>query len=83
MGTLYGVGEEGLITVLHGYFTPLSAYAFMVFTLLYVPCMVVLATIKKETNSWKWPIFTAVYLTVLAWIVSFIIYQGGLLLGFT
>ncbi len=83
MGTLYGVGEEGLATVLQGSFTPLSAYAFMVFVLLYVPCLTVLATIKRETNSWKWPAITAVYLTVVAWIVSFIVYQGGLLLGFT
>jgi ferrous iron transport protein B len=81
MGTLYGVGEEGLSAVLQGSFTPLSAYAFMVFVLLYVPCLVVLATIKRETNSWKWPAFTAVYLTAVAWIVSFIVYQGGLLLG--
>jgi ferrous iron transport protein B len=81
MGTLYGVGEEGLSAVLQSSFTPLSAYAFMVFVLLYVPCLVVIATIKRETNSWKWPVFTAVYLTVVAWIVSFIVYQGGLLLG--
>jgi len=83
MGTLYGVGEQGLATILPIYFTPLSAYAFMVFVLLYAPCLAVIATIKKETNSWKWPIFTAVYLTIVAWIVSFIVYQGGLLLGFT
>jgi len=81
MGTLYGVGQEGLSAVLHGSFTPLSAYAFMVFVLLYVPCIAVIATIKKETNSWKWPAFTTVYLTVVAWIISFIVYQGGLLLG--
>ena len=81
MGTLYGVGQEGLSAVLHGSFTPLSAYAFMVFVLLYVPCIAVIATIKKETNSWKWPAFTTVYLTVVAWIISFIVYQGGILLG--
>lgn len=81
MGTLYGVGEEGLSEVLQQSFTPLSAYAFIVFVLLYVPCLTVIATIKRETNSWKWPLFTAVYLTVVAWIVSFIVYQGGLLFG--
>jgi ferrous iron transport protein B len=80
-GTLYHVGEAGLIPVLQTIFTPLSAYAFLALILIYTPCLVVLATIKRETNSWKWPIFTAVYLFVLGWIVSFIIYQGGLLLG--
>ncbi|MFH1642241.1 MAG: ferrous iron transport protein B [Nanoarchaeota archaeon] len=81
MGTLYGIAEEGFIPVLQAAFTPLSAYAFMVFVLLYVPCLTVLATIKKETNSWKWPAITAAYLTVVAWVASFIVYQGGLLLG--
>jgi ferrous iron transport protein B len=80
-GTLYGVGEEGLIPVLQEIFTPLSAYAFLALILIYTPCLVVLATIKRETNSWKWPAFTAVYLFALGWIVAFIIYQGGLLLG--
>lgn len=80
-GTLYGVGEAGLGEALQGTFTPLSAYAFMVFVLLYVPCMAVIAVIKRETNSWKWPIFTTVYTTVVAWIAAFIVYQGGLLLG--
>ena len=79
--TLYSVGEEGLIPVLQTIFTPLSAYAFLAFILIYTPCLVTLATIKRETNSWKWPAFTAVYLFVLAWIVAFIIYHGGLLLG--
>ncbi|MCK4319066.1 ferrous iron transport protein B [Candidatus Micrarchaeota archaeon] len=83
LGTVYGVGEEALVDSLRNTFTPLSAYAFMVFTLLYVPCMAVISVIKKETNSWKWPIFTVVYTTLLAWVVSFIVYQGGLLLGFT
>ncbi|MFH1591598.1 MAG: ferrous iron transport protein B [archaeon] len=81
MGALYGVGEEGLVSVLQGSFSSLSAYSFMVFVLLYVPCLTVLATIRRETNSWRWPAFTAIYLTVVAWIVSFIVYQGGLLLG--
>lgn len=82
-GTLYGVSEEGLGKALAQTFTPLSAYAFMVFVLLYVPCMAVIAVIKRETNSWKWPIFTVIYTTVIAWSMAFIVYQGGLLLGFT
>lgn len=82
MGTLYGAGEEGLGTILKSSFTPLTAYTFMVFTLLYVPCIAVLATIKKETNSWKWMLFSAGYLMAIAWIVSFIVYRLGLFLGF-
>ena len=81
-GTLYGVGEEGIVPMLQQTFTPLSAYAFLVFVLLYVPCMAVLAVIKRETNSWRWPLFTAAYTTALAWVMAFIVYQGGLLLGF-
>lgn len=55
----------------------LTAFAFMVFTLIYVPCMATLATIKQETDSWKWPIFTAVYTTALAWLAAMLIYQIG------
>lgn len=62
-------------------YTPLVAYAFMVFVLLYMPCVAVLAVIKRETNSWRWPAFTAIYTTALAWLVSFIVYQGGRFLG--
>jgi len=80
-GTLYGVEEAALGDAIQGTFTPLTAYAFMVFVLLYVPCMAVIAVIKRETNSWKWPLFTAAYTTVVAWIVAFIVYQGGLLFG--
>ncbi|MEA2037452.1 MAG: ferrous iron transport protein B [Nanoarchaeota archaeon] len=81
LGTLYGVAEGGLGQVLAQTFTPLTAYAFMVFTLLYVPCAAALAAIKRETNSWGWMWFSAVYLTAVAWIGAFIVYQGGLLLG--
>ncbi len=81
-GTIYGVEEGGLEAALQQHFTPLSAYSFLVFVLLYVPCMAVIAVIKRETNSWKWPLFTAAYTTAVAWIVAFIVYQGGLLLGF-
>ncbi|HJJ80271.1 MAG TPA: ferrous iron transporter B, partial [Methanocorpusculum sp.] len=81
-GTLFGVGEEALGDVLINLFTPLSSVSFMVFVLLYVPCLAALFTIKKESGSWKFTIFAAVLMLVVAWIVSFIVYQGGLLLGF-
>ncbi|MCK9150369.1 ferrous iron transport protein B [Methanobacterium alcaliphilum] len=83
-GTLYGVGEEGggIIMALHDTFSPLAAYSFMAFVLLYIPCLATIGAIKRETNTWKWPIFTIIYTTVVAWVVSFLIYQGGSLLGF-
>ncbi|HEX9059412.1 MAG TPA: ferrous iron transport protein B [Clostridia bacterium] len=87
MGILNGVGDAGdntsqLITVLQGSFTPLKAYAFMAFTLLYLPCVAAFATIKREMNSWKWTIFAVGYQTAIAWIVAFLIFQVGRLIGF-
>lgn len=61
--------------------TPLSAFCFLLFVLLYFPCIATIAAIKGETGSWKWATFTAVYTTALAWIVSAAVYQIGTLLG--
>ncbi len=61
--------------------TPLSAYTLMAFVLIYVPCLATVAVIWRETNSWKWAAFSAGYSLALAWVVSFLIYQGGKLLG--
>ncbi len=61
-------------------FTPVSALSLMLFILLYFPCIAVIITIKKETGSWKWSLFTALYTTTIAWVVSFIVYQVGSLL---
>lgn len=62
-------------------FSPLSSYSFMVFVLLYIPCITVLAAFAHEFKSWKWTGFLIMYLTVLPWFVSMIVYQGGRLLG--
>lgn len=62
-------------------FRPLTAYTLMVFILLYIPCISTVAALKKESGGWQWPLFTICYTTILAWIVAFVIYQGGLLLG--
>ena len=62
-------------------FTPLSAYAFMTFTLLYTPCLAALGAIKREMNSWKWTGFAVLWQTGMAWSVSFLIYQIGKLMG--
>lgn len=58
-------------------FTPLIAFAFLMFVLIYFPCIAVIAAIKKESESWSWAIFSIVYTTGLAWFVSFLIYQIG------
>ena len=62
--------------------TPLSAFCFLLFVLLYFPCIATIAAIKGETGSWKWATFTAVYTTLLAWVVSAAVFQIGSLLGY-
>ena len=64
------------------HFTPLSALAFMAFTLLYMPCVVTAVAFKQEFGTWKWFGLASAYGLVLAWLVALIIYQGGKLLGF-
>jgi ferrous iron transport protein B len=76
--------EEGLgplKSAVSGAFTPLSAFAFMAFVLLYMPCVVVAIAMRQEFGSWKWFGVAFAYQTVLAWGVAFIIFQGGTLLG--
>ena len=63
-------------------FTPLVAFCFLLFVLIYFPCIATIAAIKSESGSWKWAFFAAAYTTVLAWIVSAVVYQVGTLLGF-
>lgn len=59
--------------------TPLVAFCYMLFVLIYFPCIAALAAIKQESGSWKWALFAACYTTGLAWLVSFAVYQiGGL-----
>jgi ferrous iron transport protein B len=63
-------------------YTPLTGLSLMVFFALSAQCMSTLAVVKRESRSWRWPVFLFTYMTVLAWVVSFIVYQGGRLLGF-
>ena len=59
--------------------TPLVAFCYMLFVLIYFPCIAAIAAIKQESGSWKWTLFAACYTTGLAWLVSFAVYQiGGL-----
>jgi ferrous iron transport protein B len=81
LAVVYGIGEAGLSSVIAQYWTPLSAYAFMVMTLIYVPCVASIAAIKRETNSWGWMFFAVGYSLILGWLVAVLIYQIGKLLG--
>ena len=60
--------------------TPLAAFSFLLFVLLYFPCIATIAAIKGETGSWKWAFFAALYTTAVAWIVSALVYQIGSIL---
>ena len=61
-------------------FTPLAAYSFMLFVLIYFPCVAVIAAVKKESGGWKWAIITMVYTTGMAWFISFLVFQIGSLI---
>ena len=63
-------------------FTPLVAISLMVFYVYAAQCMATFAVVRTETNTWKWPIFMIVYMTALAYIMSFIVFNGGKMLGF-
>ncbi len=63
-------------------FTPLVGISLMVFYVFALQCVSTVAIVRRETNSWKWPIFQLVYMGVLAWVLAFVTYQGGKLLGF-
>lgn len=61
-------------------YTPLTAFSFLLFVLFYLPCVAVIATIGRESGSWKWAGFVLFYTTALAWMVSFMVYQVGSML---
>ncbi|GAI68321.1 unnamed protein product, partial [marine sediment metagenome] len=58
-------------------YTPVIAFGFLMFILIYFPCVAVIVAIKKESGSWKWALFTIFYTTSLAWFVAFVVYQTG------
>lgn len=82
MNIIYFVpNDSSLQGLLANYYTPLAAYSFMVFILLYIPCLATTATIYKETGSKKWTAFAIGYALIIAYVLSLIIYQGGKLFG--
>jgi ferrous iron transport protein B len=97
LATIYNVenGEENIMSLTDAMkrdkdpitgkniFTPLVALSLMVFYVYAAQCMATFAIVKRETNTWKWPVFMVIYMTVLAYVGSLIVYQGGLALGFS
>ncbi|NPC94691.1 ferrous iron transport protein B [Bacillus sp. WMMC1349] len=81
MSIIYFVPEEQLQGMMAQQFSPLAAYGFMVFVLLYVPCLATVAVIRKETDSKKWTYLSIIYGLVIAYALVFLIYQGGKLFG--
>ena len=96
LGIVYGIGEEedetsvGLRDRLRHarrtdgtlLFTPLTGLSLMVFFVLAAQCMSTLAAVKRESGSWGWTIFLLVYMNVVAYVASLIVYQGGRMLGY-
>lgn len=78
LGLVYGLSNEAIQNSI----SPLVAISLMVFFALAMQCMSTLAVTKKETQSWRWPLFQFSYMTVLAWLSSLIVYQTGSALGF-
>jgi ferrous iron transport protein B len=64
-------------------FTPVVGLSFLMFILVYMPCVAVIATVKRESGSLKWPVFLIVYTTILAWILAFAVFQVGSLISGT
>jgi ferrous iron transport protein B len=96
LSIIYNVGKdeneqsESLISAVRGAktddgrpaWTPLTALTLMVFFVLAMQCMSTVAVVRRETNSWSWPLFMIGYMTALAYVGAFITYQGGKVLGF-
>ena len=96
MGVVYGIGEDvdeesvGLRQRIkqeahadgRPIYTPLVGLSLMVFFAIACQCMSTLAVVKRETRSWTWPTFLFLYTGALAWLLSFAVFQGGVLLGF-
>ncbi|MBU3914435.1 ferrous iron transport protein B, partial [bacterium] len=81
ISTEEGIDSRGLRLKIQQQLTPLGAYSLMVFVLLYMPCFITGIAMRSEFGSWNLFIISAVYGLTLAWIVSFIVFQGGTLIG--
>lgn len=77
LGILYGTSGTGLAAALQAVYTPASAYAFMTFALLFIPCIAAVTTIRREMNSRKWTLIALSFQAVVAYFVTFVVYQLG------
>lgn len=73
--------DHTLQEAMRQHMTPLGAYAFLIFVLVYTPCLATVAAIRRETRSWKWTAFAVGYALCLAWLMAFFVYQGGKFIG--
>jgi ferrous iron transport protein B len=86
MGIVYSVGEadeesESLRDKLRANYTPLVGFCIMLFMLISAPCMATIAVTKRESNSWKWALFQLGGLTVMAYVLTLLVFQAGSILG--
>jgi len=86
MGIVYALGDTDehshvLRETLRQHYTPLTAFCIMLFCLIATPCLATFAVVRRETGSFRWPLFQFTYLTLLAYIVTLVVYQIGSLLG--
>ncbi len=83
LSIIYAVGGSAtLASALTASITPLTAFALMVFVLLYIPCLATIGAIRKETGSWRWTAFSIIYQLILAYLVALgVIFIGGLFIG--
>ncbi len=89
MGTAYSLGEvepeeaESLSSRLakDPAWSPLMAFALMIFVMVYAPCFVTVVMIRRESGTWRWALFSMAYTTVLAYLLALVVFQGGKLLG--
>ncbi|MBI5975145.1 ferrous iron transport protein B [Staphylococcus canis] len=77
MAIIYAVHDDALINMISAQFSALSAYSFMIFILLYIPCLATVAAIRKETSSWKWTALAATYPLAIAYTIALVVYQIG------
>jgi ferrous iron transport protein B len=75
LAVIYGVGENGLASVMAERITAIQAYSFMLFVLIYTPCLSTVAVLKQESRSWSFTALAVAWPLVLAWVVSFVFYR--------
>ncbi len=82
LSTIYALSASGVSQAITMSVTSLEAYSFCLFCLLYTPCLTTIATVRTESKSWKFTVFSLALSLVYAWLISFIFYQGAKVLGF-